>query len=104
MSGVRRAMPAWTGPGPAAPPDPAAIRLPAALRRPVLPARAGGNSYRVLAYGAAIFLELLPGLGKTPRVWSGNGSVGSCRGRRTARSLIPGLAADPLGNGGERGA
>jgi len=27
-----------------------------------------------------MFLELLPALGKTPRVWSANGSVGSCGG------------------------
>src|SRR5215470_5674012 len=77
MSGGRRVMPAWSGPGRAAPPDRAATRLPA-VRRARRARRAGRNFYRVLAHGAAIFWELLPGQGKTPRGWSGNGSVGSC--------------------------
>src|SRR5262245_33591564 len=103
MSGVRRVMPAWSGPGRAAPPDRAAIRLPAARRRPVHPA--GGE-------------ELLPGscprrlnlFGIVTRAWQNPPRVVRewfcwvMRERRTARSLVSGLAADPLGNGGERGA
>src|SRR5215470_2050219 len=111
MSGARRVTPAWTGPGPAAPPDPGAPARPAAW-----PAGAPGR-WHPGASGPGRE-ELLPGsqirrcnlFGIVTRTWQNPPGVirewssWVMRGRRTARSLVPGLAADPLGNGGERGA
>src|SRR5690242_14959382 len=80
MSGVRRAMPAWTGPGPVAPADPAAIRLPAVLRRPVLPARAGGTFTGFLPTARQSFWNCYQGMAKPPACGPGMVLLGHAGG------------------------